>query len=390
MKILHFSWEYPPVMFGGLGAHVVELTREQVRQGNQVTVITQQSDPASPESEVVQGVRVLRVNNCYPQLPLTQESLDVWARGFALASFAAARDHLGDWVPDIVHGHDWVGAEQTQLLSHHLHIPQVITIHATEFGRHQGWLVSRISRTVHARELRAISQATRVIVCSKYMKHELVDSLGADHRKISVVPNGVDSSDSGSYIPPKPSRDLFTIGFLGRVEWEKGVHHVIDALALLHGCGFRLRIIGTGSQLPHLMGKIARRGLTDQVDLFGYVSSERKRELLSECNVLVVPSSYEPFGIVALEAGLAGVPLVVSRAGGLTDVIPTREFGYPLEQVTGESIAQCILEIANDPQESTRRAQNLFDRVVNVYNWASIAGLTAHVYRVAMEVNDHE
>lgn len=390
MKILHFSWEYPPVMFGGLGAHVVELTREQVKQGHQVTVITQQSDPASPVSEVVQGVQVLRANNAYPNIPFAQESLDMWAHGFALGSFAAARDHMGDWIPEIVHGHDWVGAEQTQLLSRHLNIPQVITIHATEFGRHQGWLVTRTSRTVHARELRAIAQASRVIVCSEYMKHELVDSLGSDYRKISVVPNGVDSSESGSFRLPRQSHDPFTIGFLGRVEWEKGAHHVIDALALLNNSRFRVRIVGIGSQLPNLISKVARLGLTDQVDLFGYVSSERKRELLSECNVLVVPSSYEPFGIVALEAGLAGVPLVVSRAGGLRDVIPNQEFGYPLEVVTGETIAQCVKEIDINPQESNMRAQKFFNRVVNVYNWASIANLTTDVYRVAMEVEGME
>jgi glycosyltransferase involved in cell wall biosynthesis len=104
----------------------------------------------------------------------------------------------------------------------------------------------------------------------------------------------------------------------------------------------------------------------------------------------VVPSSYEPFGIVALEAGLAGVPLVVSRAGGLSDVIPNQEFGYPLEVVTGETIAQCITEIDQDPQESKVRAQKFFYRVVNVYNWASIANLTTDVYRVAMEVEGHE
>ena len=95
MKILHFSWEYPPVMFGGLGAHVVELTREQVKQGHQVTVITQQSDPASPVSEVVQGVHVLRANNAYPHIPFSQESLDMWAHSFALGSFATARDSMG-------------------------------------------------------------------------------------------------------------------------------------------------------------------------------------------------------------------------------------------------------------------------------------------------------
>lgn len=390
MKILHFSWEYPPVMFGGLGAHVVELTQEQVKQGHQVTVVTQQSDPASPVSEVVHGVDIIRALNAYPDIPFTQKTLDTWVHGFALGSFAAARDQMGDWIPEIVHGHDWVGAEQTQLLARHLQIPQVVTIHATEFGRHQGWLVSRISRTVHAREVRAIAQASRVIVCSEYMKHELVDSLGSDSKKISIVPNGVDSTGAIPSTSPRHSQESFTFGFLGRVEWEKGAHHLIDALSTLNDPRYRVRIIGVGSQLPDLKEKVDRRGLTDQVDFFGYVSSERKQELLRSCNALVIPSSYEPFGIVALEAGLSGVPLVVSRAGGLKDVIPTHEFGYPLESVTGKTIAQSIREIESDPRQASKRAQKLFDRVVTEYDWNSIARRTTDVYRAALEDSTHE
>lgn len=377
-------------MYGGLGVHVVELTREQVRQGHQVTVITQQSDPVSPVHEVVHGVQVYRASNVYPHVSFSQNSLDDWAHGFALGSFALARDNLGTWIPDIVHGHDWIGAEQTNLFSRHLGIPQVITIHATEFGRHQGWLATRISRIVHSRELLSIARADQVIVCSEYMKHELINSLGSDVRKISVIPNGVELPDSEQVFPEYQVNESFTIGFLGRVEWEKGAHHVIDALAILDDPRYRVSIIGVGSQLEELRRKVHRRGLDDFVDFFGYVSTERKRELLSRCNALVVPSSYEPFGIVALEAGMLGIPLVVSQSGGLKDIVPSSEFGYPLVQVSGQTIAQSIGDIDSDPHQADVRARKLFNRVLTVYNWGSIAQMTTRVYRAALKeyVND--
>ncbi len=372
-------------MYGGLGAHVVELTREQVKQGHEVSVVTQQSNPASPVHEVVQGVQVFRARSAYPHAAFSQNSLDDWAHGFALGSFALARDHLGSAVPNIVHGHDWVGAEQANLFSRYHDIPQVITIHATEFGRHQGWLVSRTSRIVHSRELRALAQADQIIVCSDYMKHELINSLGGDRRKISVVPNGIEPPKNGPVFPESRDNESFTIGFLGRVEWEKGAHHVIDALAILNSPRYRVSIIGVGSQLGELQRKVHRRGLDEYVDFFGYVSPERKQELLAQCNALVVPSSYEPFGIVALESGISGVPLVVSQSGGLKDIVPSHEFGYPLVHVSGQNIALSISEIDSDPHQAGIRARKLYDRVCKVYNWASISQMTTNVYHEALK-----
>ena len=389
MKILHFSWEYPPVMFGGLGAHVVELTREQVRQGNEVVVVTQQSDPPSPVRELIDGVMIVRADNYYPEISFAQETLGSWVNGFALGSFRIAREFVRNWIPDLVHGHDWVGAQQAQLLSGYLNIPQVITIHATEFGRHQGWISSQISHVVHARELKAIQQANQIIVCSTYMKNELVNSLFADPNKISVVPNGIDLEGIEPIVSDyrdvsAEDRRVFTIGFLGRVEWEKGAHHVIDALKVLSHTRYRVKIIGVGSQLSDLKEKVRRNGLGDQVDFLGYVSTDRKRALLAECNAIVVPSTYEPFGIVALEAGAVGVPLIVSQVGGLRDVAPSLEYAYLLEQITGEAIADSVREIESDPRDASVRARNFANRVKDIYNWTSVAHETAIVYQLAV------
>jgi glycogen synthase len=377
-------------MYGGLGVHVVELTREQASEGHEVVVVTQQSDPVSPIDEVIHGVRVLRASNYFPHVAFTPKSIDTWAHGFALGSFACARDNLGGWIPDVIHGHDWVGAEQANLLSHQWGIPLVVTIHATEFGRHQGWFVTPQSRTIHSREMRSIAQADQVIVCSDFMKQELINALGADTRKISVIPNGIVAPKGEPVIADSRPQGSFTIGFLGRVEWEKGAHHVIDALSALHNPRYRVSIIGIGSQLDDLRKKVHRRGLDDSVDFFGYVSIERKRELLGQCNALVVPSSYEPFGIVALEAGISGIPLVVAESGGLKDIVPSAEFGYPLRHVSGQSIAQSISDIDSDPQEAATRAHKLFERVRDVYNWKSISQMTTHVYREALRESAHD
>ena len=397
MKILHFSWEYPPVMYGGLGAHVLALTREQARQGHDVVVVTQHPDPTKKSSscELMEGVRVIRAVNAYPNLSLEENTLDRWSYGFALGSFNAARHALPNWIPDIIHGHDWVAAEQAHLFANASGAPNVITVHATEFGRHQGWLTSRISRIVNARELQAIQRSDRVIVCSEFMKNELETSLFIQPSRISVIPNGVDladfvinePADAEGITGPDPD---FIIGFLGRVEWEKGAHHVIDSLKFLPETRFKVKIIGDGGQLAGLREKVKRNGFQERVKFHGKVSAEEKIRLLAACDVLVIPSSYEPFGIVALEAGAAAIPIIAAGVGGLREIIPDSRFGFLLERTDGSQIAKKIRGIEREPIAAAQSSRELFDRINQTYTWPAIARATVWLYQQVVGVSPHD
>jgi glycogen synthase len=393
MRILHFSWEYPPIMYGGLGAHVLALTREQAKQGHDVVVVTQGliDSEASRANEVVDGVRVIRAGNAYPDAKFEEKSLDRWSYGFALGSARAASSELKSWFPEIIHGHDWVGAEQSRLVSETSGSPIVITIHATEMGRHQGWLTSRISRIVNAREIQAIRQADQIIVCSDYMKRELETSLLARHSRISIIPNGVNIADfqipnAHNEAMNKVEDSDFIIGFLGRTEWEKGAHHVIDSLKFLSETKFKVRIVGDGSQIDALRQKVERNGFQDRVKFYGKVSAAEKQRLLGGCDVLVIPSSYEPFGIVALEAGAARVPVIAARVGGLHEILPDSRFGFPLETVDGSEIAKRIREISLQPEAALEASERFFDRIRDTYTWTAIAEATESLYRRVIEV----
>lgn len=374
-------------MFGGLGEHVVELTREQVRLGHEVVVITQQSEPAVSDDEIVEGVRVIRVHNAYPSVTFVQQHLDQWAHGFALASIAAADRLSQDWMPDISHAHDWLGAFQAHIFAEKHHVPLVATFHATEFGRHQGWLASRISRVIYAREIAAARHASTIVVCSSFMQGELVKGLGADLSKIRIVANGVSRTAIGTpgQMPQNDSVDSpFVIGFLGRLEWEKGVHHVIDSLKYLPTSDFRVDIVGSGSQLESLQEKVERNNLTDRVHFHGFVTAQEKQKLLNNFSVLVVPSSYEPFGIVALEGAAQGIPLIVGRTGGLIDIVPDDSCGYPMDEITGAEIAHQVERIVEDLHEARTRAARLLERLLTEFTWEAIAESTDLVYSEAL------
>jgi glycogen synthase len=383
MRIVHFSWEYPPVMYGGLGTHVLELTREQVRAGHDVVVVTQQIEgQLSADTVDEHGVRVIRVSQSEPRIAFDENSFEYWSHRFAMDSFAQTRAVLTDWSPDLVHGHDWIAAEQTFLSADMWGVPSAITIHATEIGRHSGWLSSRLSKIVHARERAAVEQADSLIVCSTAMKSELVHNLCANINKIEVIPNGVcTDSPAAKRVDQVRSGDGFEVVFVGRLEWEKGIHHVIDALAVLNDSTIHFHVIGSGSQLSALSAKVTRKGLSESVTFHGYLSQEKMLEVLSKADAAVIPSSYEPFGIVALELGVQGIPLIVSKAGGLRETVPTSEFGYVLSNVDGHHIAALLQEIRADRSEAQKRSESLKHRIEQEFTWSHVAAETIEHYR---------
>jgi len=371
-------------MYGGLGTHVLALTQEQARRGHQVTVITQ-AVPGDPDSScLVDGVWVIRVANYYEDALFTQANFDYWVHGFALVSQQAC-DHM-EIAPEVIHAHDWVTAVQLEGASTFLSVPSVLTIHATEFGRHNGWLASKLSRHVYARERKAIAAADALIVCSEFMSHEIRNGYGVAPKKLEVIPNGIQSmgpvakntlTDRHDGDP-----DEFVIGFLGRLEWEKGVHHVIDAMALIQNRSIRLEIAGIGSQVEELRNKVARKDLNHRVSFLGHIQEVDRIRTLQSWDVAVIPSSYEPFGIVALELGQLRVSLITSYVGGLADIVPSSDFGYPIKAIDGASIALQINSIFDNPVEARERADRLAGRIESRYTWNQVTTATDRVYEV--------
>lgn len=377
MRILHFSWEYPPVMYGGLGAHVLALTQSQARLGHEVTVITQAERGDAGSRIELEGVEVIRVANHYPNAQMVHDEFAYWVHGFALASQAACE--FVSKRPDIVHGHDWIAADQLIVAAKKFSVPSVLTVHATEFGRHNGWLTSKLSQTVFAQERRGIKSADSVIVCSEYMTHEIRSGYGVEPRNLYVIANAV---------APRPrvlrraemNPEHIVIGFIGRLEWEKGVHHVIDAMESVQDPRVKLEIVGSGSQFNDLQNKVERKGLGDRVSFFGHIEDEDRNAVVQSWNAAVIPSSYEPFGIVALELGQVGVPIIAAQVGGLCEIIPTSEFGYPIREVSGGSIAHEIQSILGNQAEAIKRADRLRVRVATEFTWERAVELTDYVY----------
>ncbi|GAB3939736.1 hypothetical protein GCM10027614_22370 [Micromonospora vulcania] len=191
LRVLMLSWEYPPVLVGGLGRHVHALSVALAAAGHDVTVVTRHADGA-PLEEYADGVRILRAPEDPVTFPLATSSLLAWTMAFnhTLTRTALRATQADSY--DVIHAHDWLVAHTAITLADHLDLPLVTTMHATEAGRHQGWLPEEMNRTIHGVEHWLSGSSTRVIACSGYMREQVTALFDVPTGQVDVVPNGVD------------------------------------------------------------------------------------------------------------------------------------------------------------------------------------------------------
>ncbi len=385
-RILILSWEYPPKTVGGLARHVHDLSCALAALGDEVHVITCPA-PDRGIYTLEQGVHVHRIS---PEL-LTAENFMDWVgqlnNGMVKLSGKLVKV-FGAF--DLVHAHDWLVGEASKQICSQMNLPLVATIHATEYGRNHG-LHSNLQEHIHSLEKELTDQATLLIGCSRYMGLEIADLFNQPTGKITIIPNGVEPEN----ILPDKEKPLYHNGreknllFLGRLVPEKGVQVLIEALpAILQKAGpVRLFIAGKGPYQPELVELAQSLGVADRVIFFGYVNDHDRNELLDRSDVAVIPSLYEPFGIVALEAMAAGLPVVVSDTGGLRDVIEHGMDGYCAPPGDAALLAFYISELLNNPELARHFTKRARRNVAVKYNWRQIASETLKVYARAIKLS---
>ena len=396
MRICHVSWEFPPVVYGGLGRHVFAVAKEQARAGHDVVVISHvgieaDDGQALPREDVIEGVRVVRVVRDAPFVPFEPETLLGWITGLSSAMIRTGLDAARQWRPEVIHSHDWLTAHAGSVLSDSMDVPWVHTVHATEAGRHQGWLPSPLSRAIHSIERWSVHAADRVVVCSQHMKWE-VDRL-FDQPDAVVIPNGVDASaglvDAALRGEVRAKYPGLLIVHTGRLEWEKGAHTIIEALPRVRRAHSDAQcvIAGRGSQRDALVDLAKRKKVASRVHFEGWLPEPHLRALVAAADVAIVPSIYEPFGIVALEAAVVGTPVVAARAGGLSEFLDGDRHGWGFTAGDAVDLARAVQACIADPEESKERATAARVHVHRHHSWAAIADRTVAAYRCPRAVD---
>ncbi len=389
MRVLMLSWEYPPVVVGGLGRHVHALSTALGAAGHQVTVVTRHGGDA-PLDEVRDGVRIVRAPADPPLFPFATETLLAFTMSLNHALTRAALRVAADSEFDVVHGHDWLVTHAAVTLKHHLRVPLVATVHATEAGRHSGWLPAELNRCIHSVEWWLSYEARRVLVCSSYMRWEVSRLFELPASKVRVIANGVDETAfRASAAAVRAVRERFAatgplVVYAGRLVYEKGVQDLIAAVPRLRRRfpGLRVVIAGDGKYAEQLTAEVARRRVGRSVTFAGFLGAELPA-LLAAADCAVVPSRYEPFGMVALEAAAAGAPLAVSATGGLAEFVEPGVTGVSFPPGDPAALADAVSTLLRDEVLARRVTRRARAEVTERYSWSVIAERTVEEYRQA-------
>lgn len=396
-RVLILSWEYPPVIEGGLARHVRKLAEALVRQGVTVDVLTRgvggedRTGVAAGAGVVapstVAGVNVHRVGE--PSWP--RGDLDrfvAWVEqmneDMLVAGEALAREHSYD----VVHGHDWLVARSAGALADRLAIPYVTTIHATEHGRHQGWVAEPPQSHIHGVERAMARRAERVIVCSYYMRDHVADIFDLDEGRVAVIPNGVDPKDLRPLDDLQALRRDFAqpheklVLLVGRLVYEKGFQLALDAMpGLIERVGdVRFLVAGSGTHEDELKAQAQRLGLSGHGTFLGWIGDDVLHSLYRIADLCVVPSIYEPFGLVALEAMASGCPCIVADTGGLREVVPQGErVGLRFNGGDPEHLGVMMERLLVDEALRDRLVAEASEHVLR-FDWEDIAQQTRAIY----------
>jgi glycogen(starch) synthase len=392
VRVLMLSWEYPPLVVGGLGRHVEALARELAAAGHDVRVVTRGTADA-PRTEVRDGVRIVRAATDPIAIDFTTETLLAWAQASEHALLRAALPVVRRWRPDLVHAHDWLVAQSGITLSEVTGAPLVATLHATEAGRHHGWLPRPLNLAIHSVERWVAHRAAAVLTCSATMHDEVTSLFELPPERVTVVPNGIDAARWTASARAKAAARARLVGdadgpllvFAGRLVHEKGVQTLLPALRPLREAhpGLRLAIAGAGVHEKALRAQVRRLRIARAVRWLGFVPETDLPAVLGAADVAVVPSLYEPFGIVALEAAVAGAPLVVADTGGLRDLAAAGVAAASVPPGNAAALADAIGKLLVDPVAARRVAARAARIVRRDYTWPTVAVQTAAVYAQA-------
>ena len=386
MQVLILSWEYPPLIEGGLARHVRKLSENLACLGVEVHVLTRGREE-SPSEEVVDGVHLHRVRE--PLRPAELTEFIAWVEHMNTDMLAAGVE-LGDRFDfDLVHGHDWLVSVAGDHLAKRLRAPLVMTIHATEYGRHQGWVDKHPQSHIHDIETWMANRADQVIACSAYMRDHVSDIYGIEEERVAVIPNGIDPADLQPFDDAamrdfrarfaRPDEKLVLL--VGRLVYEKGFQLALDALpgVIRRVGGVRFLVAGSGPHEEELKKQAAKLKLDEHGTFMGWIGDDVLHSLYRIADLCVVPSIYEPFGLVALEAMASGCPCIVADTGGLREVVPNADVGLRFRSRDPRALAAMVERVLTDDALRDRLVAEASAHVLG-FDWTDVAERTAQVY----------
>jgi len=410
MKIAHFSWEFPPAIWGGLGTFALEITQKQVSKGNNVTVFALNDKNRLNISDNWNGVEVYRpytvdLNSTF--YLFSNQDVRSWGPNFKFFSDVVGYNLLSasqfvnvlvrknERTFDIIDGHDWLGIIGGMVAKKELDMPLMFHVHSTEGGRSMG----SGSQTIKDIEFEGGQVADCIITVSYAMKDEL-QQLGFPSDKIRVCWNGVDPNKYDiNRIPAENINNLrqrygikdneTMLFFVGRLVTVKGADRLIQAMpsVLQEFPDTKLVLLGIGDMEGTIKNLINDLGLQNRVILRNEFVNEEERILhYAASDVVVLPSLYEPFGIVCTEAMSMAKPVVVGAKGtnGMREQIISsgeKQCGIHINPFDPDDISWGIKQVLKSKEQSIQMGQNAREQVIEKFSWDAVTDRTLGIYK---------
>jgi D-inositol-3-phosphate glycosyltransferase len=368
---------------GGQNVHVAELAAALARRGDQVTIFTRRDSPDLPGVvRMAEGVEVVHVPAGPPREVSKDDLLPYMDDFAAILSRSWATDR-----PNLVHAHFWMSGKAALAAAVPLGLPVLETFHALGVvkRRQQGIRDTSPPERVDIETAVACGVDQIIATCSDEV-FELA-RLGADMRRVSVVPCGVDPRHFTPEGPAMPRRTGYArLVLVSRLVERKGIGNAITALRELPGAelvvagGAPSELLCQDPRAIRLTALADRLGVADRVDLIGRIGRDQVPALLRSADVVVCPPWYEPFGMVPLEAMACGVPVVATAVGGLVDTVVDGMTGLHVPPRQPRALAAALASLLADPRRRAAFGRVAVGRARHRYSWERVAAATLDVY----------
>jgi glycogen synthase len=220
------------------------------------------------------------------------------------------------------------------------------------------------------------------------MRTHVADVFAIDEAAITTIPNGIDPRDLQPLSDLPRLRQRFAapeeklVLLVGRLVYEKGFHLALDALSdvVARVEGVRFLIAGSGTAEADLKAQAHRLGLEGHGTFLGWIGDDILHSLYRIADLCVVPSIYEPFGLVALEAMASGCPCIVADTGGLREVVPHgQRVGLRFRAQDSRSLGRMVRRVLTDAELRDRLVAEAGQHIRS-FDWSDVARQTAEVY----------
>ena len=387
MRILHITTEFPPVIFGGLGTAVGGLVYALADAGLEVGVL------------LVGGVLLSAGRNVsyYGGYNSTgnNQNIETDNAGGKISFFQInshdnihrAVDIVNEWAPDAIHFHTAMVWPVMDYIRRYVSIPMVYTVHSVDIAEYEIGNEPSHILTHNDEQGIAIRNADSIICISKNEAELVYHYYPHAKHKVSIIGNGIENID----FERKKERyfsNPVTVLYSGRLVMRKGITDLMEAIPAIMKKFPNTKFVFAGGPPCYTGEQVKQQWLPpscyeflNQIHFTGWLKSKELLPWYQRADIQVMPSRYEPFGMVLLEGMLHGLPIIASDVGGPKDILRDYENGLLFPPRDIEHLAERIIELIENPTIRFKIGTSAYRDVRENWLWKKMTGKFQYVYQ---------